>query len=128
MKPTMSRNAVPSGTASTGNARSRASSSSAGGTRLKTRSTPIPSALIPPASSSAISPRCAATLPFSRIPAVSMIQRALEEARRLLDVDRVRARDLAVERARAAAQQREPEILLGDQITEDQCGLHPPRV
>ena len=128
MKPTMSRKAVPSGTASTGNARSRASSSSADGTRLKTRSTPIPSALIPPASSSSINPRCAATLPFSRIPAVSMIQRGSRKRVGLLDVDRVRARDLAVERAGAPAQQREPEILLGDQITEDQCGLHPRRV
>ena len=53
----------------------------------------------------------------------------LEEARRLLDVDLVRAGELAVERARAAAQQREPEILLGDEITEDQSGgLHRPRV
>jgi len=38
-----------------------------------------------------------------------------------------RARDLAVERSRATAQEREPEVLLGDEVTEDQRrrgGLH----
>ena len=56
---------------------------------------------------------------------------ALEEAGRLLDVDAVRAGDLAVERTRAPAQQREPEVLLGDEVTEDQRrrgGLHAPGV
>src|SRR4051812_11472140 len=74
MKPTMSRNGVWSGTVKTGYERVLASSSSAGGTFLNTRSTPMPSAAIPPASSSPISARWADALPFSRIPAVSITQ------------------------------------------------------
>ena len=72
-------------------------------------------------------PRCAATLPFSRMPAVSMTQRRSRKRVGSSTSIECAPGDLAVERARAAAQQREPEILLGDEITEDQRrrgGLH----
>ena len=128
MKPTMSRNGVPSGTASTGNERSRASSSSARRDALEDEVDADPErGSSRPRRARSTSAFWAATLPFSRIPAVSMIQWRSRNRRRLLDVDAVRARDLAVERGGAAAQQREPEVLLGDEVTEDQRrrgGLH----
>src|SRR5215813_8715116 len=74
MKPTMSRNGVCSGTVKTGYERALASSSSAGGTFLKTRSMPMPSAAMPPSSSSVMSSRWALALPFRRMPVVSITQ------------------------------------------------------
>ena len=90
-----------------------------------------PERAIPPSSSSSISAFWAAMLPLRRIPAVSITQRRSRKRVGLLDVDAVRAGDLAVERTRAPAQQREPEVLLGDEVTEDQRrrgGLHAPGV
>ena len=71
---TTSRNGVRSGIVNTGRPRLRASSSSAGGTRLNTTSTPKPSAAAPISSSSATSCRCALARCRRRTPVVSMIQ------------------------------------------------------
>ena len=79
----------------------------------------MPSAAIPP-SSTADQRFLGSDAAFEAHPGGEHQPPALEKARGLLDVDAVRAGDLAVERSRAPAQQREPEVLLGDEVTEDQ--------
>ena len=109
----MSRNAVSSGTANTGNDRSRASSTSARGTRWNTSPSPMPSALIPASSSSAIKRALRRRAPAQPHPGREHHPVALEEPGRRLDVDRVRARHLARQRVGPAGDERQAEVLGG---------------
>ena len=118
---TTSRKGVRSGIANTGTPRLRASSSSAGGTRLNATSTPKPSAAAP------ISFELRDELPL-RAGAVAQAHPgrqhdpvAPEPVRWVVDLDAVRASDPTVARVLAAGNELEPQVAV-EELAQRQSG------
>ena len=103
---------------------SRAASISAAGTRLKPSPTPKPSALAPPVASCSTSARWASALPRSRTPVVSMTQSRPSQRAGASTSTACAPRTGRRPTSGLAAQQLEPELVLGEQVGKAEAVVH----